>query len=115
MLKMQPREVATLIRKARRSTGRTLRGVAEESGVSLSSVHRYESKPSPATARVVSVLLALGFEIAPKNGEIRLPVPKAQALRRLLQEAREGARDGAISPGVLFALEVVNTTGAGGA
>ena len=115
MLKIEPKDVARLIRKARRSGRLTLRSVAEASGVSLSTVQRYESDPNPATARVVSVLAALGFEIAERNGEIRLPVSQARALRRLLREVREGALNGNVSPGVILALEEVNTTGAGGA
>jgi len=115
MLKIEPKDVARLIRKARRSGRLTLRSVAASSGVSLSTVQRYESAPNPATARVVSVLAALGFEIIERNGEIRLPLAQARALRRLLAEARTGAREGNLPPGVVLALEVVNTTGAGGA
>ena len=115
MFKIQPREVSALIRKARRSSHRSLKSIADEAGVGLATVQRYESRPNASTARVVSVLLALGFEITPKNSEIRLPAAQAQALRRLLAEVRAGARDGHVPLGVIFALEVVNTVGAGAA
>ena len=113
MFKIQPRDVSALIRKARRSSHLTMQRLSEISGVSLSAVHRYESKPMKSMARVVSVLLALGFELSSKNGEIRLPVEQAAALRRLLRQAREAVLRGDVSPGMILALEEVNRTRAG--